>query len=439
MRVLGVGETCDLGALYLRLKAEGHEVRVGVTHPLAQGTLAGLVDRVADWRSHLDWIAEAGGDGIILFESVSAGLGALQDQLRRDGFQVIGGSAYGDKLENDRAFAQGVLARLGFPQGHVWSFASAAAAIEFIADRPARYVAKRSGAGHEAGDTYLGGMPDGSDVSAVLGAREHVGGDVVLMDFIEGVEVGVGAYFNGSDFIRPACLDWEHKRFFAGDMGEMTGEMGTVVSFRGSDDFFDRTLGRMAVHLRRHGHVGYVNLNTIVNEAGVWPLEFTCRFGYPGFAILSPLQLSAWGDLLRAMVTGAPVTMATADGFGVGIVITTPPFPYSREDVCEPVGLPVILAPDVDREHLHFGEIGLDAGGRLVTSGLYGWTLVVTGVGPTITEARSHAYANARGVFTPNARYRLDIGERLIARDYPELQRLGVIPIATNVSTERLP
>ena len=428
MRVLGVGETCDLGALYLSLKAEGHAVRVAVSHPLAQGTLAGLIERTADWRTELDWVREAGPDGVILFESVSEGFGALQDQLRGEGFQVIGGSAYGDRLENDRAYAQAVLAELGFPRGHVWSFPTAKAASAFVDARPGRYVLKRSGAGHASSDTYVGQLRDGRDVIAMLAVADPAGGHLVLMDFIDGVEMGVGAYFNGSEFIRPACLDWEHKRFFAGDMGEMTGEMGTVVTFSGSDDFFDLTLAKMAPRLRAHGHVGYVNLNTIVNDAGVWPLEFTCRFGYPGFAILSPLQLTPWGDLLKAMVAGGPFRMETGAGFAVGIVISTPPFPYSREEVTEAVGLPVIVDDQLDRRHLHYGEVGLGAAGRLVTSGLYGWTLVITGQGVTIVDARARAYANARGVFTPLARYRLDIGERLIAHDYAELQRLGHVP-----------
>ena len=83
-----------------------------------------------------------------------------------------------------------------------------------------------------AGDTFVGSFDDGSDVAALLRLRALAPGErFILMDHVEGIETGVGAYFNGERFLRPACLDWEHKRFFAGDMGELTGEMGTVATF----------------------------------------------------------------------------------------------------------------------------------------------------------------------------------------------------------------
>jgi phosphoribosylamine---glycine ligase len=429
MRFLGVTETCDLGALYLRLQEEGHEVRVAISEPEARGTLVGMVEQVEDWRSQVDWIRNAGREGVILFESVSDGFGALQDALRSEGLQVIGGSAFGDQLENDRAFAQALLAERGFPAGHVHKFTDPQRADAFIAANPRRYVLKFSGPDFASSDNYVGRLVDGRDVRAMLWGRFRTECTFILMDFIDGIEMGIGAYFDGTHFLRPACLDWEHKRFFAGDMGELTGEMGTVGTFDRSEIFFERTLGRIEPILRGHGHVGYINLNTIVNEDGIWPLEFTCRFGYPGFAVLSPLQRTPWSELFRMMLGHVPPAFAAQAGFSVGVLMTTPPFPYTRKQVREPVGLPILLdsGPDEeDRRHLHIGEAGL-ADGELVTSGLYGWTMVVTGCGLTVDAARDAAYARARRVHIPNVRYRLDIGEKLIGGDLRRLEQMNFI------------
>lgn len=433
MRFLAVTETCDLGAVYLHLKGEGHEVLVAIEEVEAQSTLAGLVDRTSDWRSELDWVRDAGNDGIVIFEAVSKGLGALQDELRRDGYRVIGGSAFGDRLENDRAFAQEVLAKLGLNTARSCEFTDVRSADSFVAANPGRYVLKFSGSDHASNDNYVGQWNDGRDIRAMLAARLAIRGDTpsrfILMEYIEGVEMGVGAYFDGSDFITPACLDWEHKRFFPGDLGELTGEMGTVATFDRSARFFALTLARVAPLLRRHGHVGYVNLNTIVNEHGIWPLEFTCRFGYPGFAVLDPLQRTSWADLFRMMTSRSGNRLSAAKGFSVGVLLTTPPFPYSRREVPEPIGLPVLFSDELSDEnyrHLHYGEVGL-SGEQLVTAGLYGWTMVVTGTGPTIAVAKKAAYDRATRISIPNLRYRADIGDKLMTRDLARVEGLGLL------------
>jgi phosphoribosylamine--glycine ligase len=249
------------------------------------------------------------------------------------------------------------------------------------------------------------------------------------MQHVDGIEMGVGAYFDGEKFLLPACLDWEHKRFFPGDMGELTGEMGTVVTYRRTQEFFERTLGRMAPLLRQHRYCGYINLNTIVNESGIWPLEFTCRFGYPGFAVLDPLQATGWDALFHGMANRSLDALATRPGFCVGIVMTTPPFPYTRRQVGDPVGLPVLfdgVLDAADRGNLHYGEVGMQDG-QLVTSGIYGWTMVVTGCGATIAEAQQKSYHLAGRVFAPSLRYRRDIGDRLIRGDYARVEALGLL------------
>ena len=433
MRFLGIGDTCDLNSLYVRLVEDGHDVKVAISEPLCHGVLAGIVERVDEWEAELDWIREAGPDGILLFENVAHGRGALQDDLRRRGFGVIGGCAYGDKLEKDRAYAQAVLASIGLKTAGVWEFDEAPGALAFIAGRPGRYVLKFSGEGFGAADNYVGRMQDGRDVAAMIAvklkAREGAPTRFILQERIEGVEIGVGAYFDGTRFLRPACLDWEHKRFFPGDLGELTGEMGTVVTYDRTLTFFDRTLARMEGLLRQNGYLGYININTIANDDGIWPLEFTCRFGYPGFAILDPLQETSWADLFGAMASGSGAPFRTRPGFAVGIVMTTRPFPYIRTYVPEPIGLPILFEGELsgqDRANLHYGEVGL-SDGQLVTAGYHGWTMVVTGTGPTIPEAQRAAYGLADRAVIPNVRYRRDIGDKLVARELAEVERLGLL------------
>lgn len=431
MRFLGIGDSCDLGSLYLRLLSEGHEVKVHIANPACQGTLAGLVTQTSDWKAELDWIRAGPGEGIILFENVAGDRGLLQDQLRREGFHVVGGSAYGDRLENDRAFAQSVLAELGLLIAPTHEFFDRAKGIQFLRDHPGRYVLKFNGP-QAAMESYVGRLKDGRDIRAVLSGLPASKGlleSFVLMPHVEGVEMGVGAYFNGERFLKPACLDWEHKRFFPGDLGELTGEMGTVVTFDRTGHFLNLTLGRMEELLREGGYCGYINLNTMVNEQGIWPLEFTCRFGYPGYAILDSLQETGWGELFRSLVARSTGTFRSRPGYAVGIVMSTPPFPYSRPAVDVPVGLPVLFDDDLtegDRRNLHYGEVGMQDG-QLVTSGLYGWTMVVTGTGPTINEAQVHANWLADRVLIPNVRYRRDIGSRLIAGDLQRVEQLGLL------------
>ena len=427
MRFLGIGDSCDLGALYMRLLDEGHDVRVDIANPLCHGTLAGIVDRVADWRSELSWIQAAGDDGIILFENVAEQRGALQDQLRGQGFHVIGGSTAGDRLENDRGFAQDLLARIGLSICPTTTFFDRAQAIRFIEEQPGRYVVKFNA----AYETFVGQLPDGRDVAAFLSGLEPQGlnESFVVMKHVDGIEMGVGAYFDGEKFLKPSCLDWEHKRFFPGDLGELTGQMGEIVTYERTAHFHALTLGRIEHFLRKAGYCGYINLNTIVNEDGVWPLEFTCRFGYPGYATLDSLQRTTWSSLFHNLVTRSAETFDTLPGFAASIVLTTPPFPYARPEVNAPVGMPVLFDPSLDaeaREDIHYGEVGVQ-NGQLVTSGAYGWTLVVTGVASSIPEAQQRANELAARVTIPNVRYRRDIGARLIAGDFARVESIGML------------
>ena len=264
----------------------------------------------------------------------------------------------------------------------------------------------------------------------------------MLQRRLEGVEVGVGAYFNGRRFLAPACIDFEHKRFFPGEIGEMTGEMGTLASYDGAQPLFEATLGRVAGLLAGAGHVGYVNLNMIANEDGLWPLEFTCRFGNPGFAVLAPLQRDGWGDLLRRMLDPGSEGFAALPGWSVGIVLTIPGFPEETADA-DPAADPPLFyhdAPDEasgDLGHYHLSDVRVQDG-QVFARRRTGYAMVVTGTGATVPAAQAAAAARARNVVVPNLRWRGDIGDRFLAGEGARLQALGWLPRGDAVGGEAM-
>jgi phosphoribosylamine--glycine ligase len=428
LRVLGIGKGNDLADIYLRLQSAGHEVRVFVDDPESRDIFRGMLTLTGDWQRELPWVRD---NGFILFEGI--GWGETQDRLRKEGYRVIGGSALGDRLETDRAFGQEVLRNIGLLTAASHEFDDFDAAIDFVSRTRARYVLKFSGQGFASTRNYVGEMENGNDVIAVLRLqRDRWKYDerpsFILMEHISGVEIGVGAFFNGRQFLSPPNLDWEHKRFFPQNLGELTGEMGTLLTYRGGEPLFDRTLGRLAPLLAESGYAGYINLNTIVNERGIFPLELTCRFGYPGFAILDEMHAGGWTAVFERLLNGA-TEIETFDGYAICVVLTVPTFPYYHGYESLSKGAPILFRDsltDGDREHLHYAEVAME-GEQLVTAGSVGYVMVVTGRGATVEAARDDAYDRARKVVIPNVRYRTDIGEQFILRDRATLERLGIV------------
>jgi phosphoribosylamine---glycine ligase len=433
VRFLGIGEYCSLGDMYYRLAQAGHEVRVHVEIPEARDVHGGMLQLASHWYLELDWVRAAGKDGVILFESALKG--QIQDRLRREGYQVIGGSAFGDRLEGDRPFGQQMLRAIGLQTARSLRFTDFTEAIDFLRAAPGRYVYKINASDSARSRNYVGEMDDGTDMIALLSLQRaqwsrHAGHpDFVLMEHVTGMEVGVGAYFNGESFMQPACLDWEHKRFFPGELGELTDEMGTVVTYRGAERIFELTLRHMEQPLREHGYCGYINLNLIVNERGLWPLEFTSRFGYPGFAICEALHTAGWDEIFRRMLRRDSLEVPTRSGFAAGVVLTVPPYPHAHGYEVLSKGMPVSFRGELtpsERQRLHFAEVEL-RDGHLISSGITGYIGVATGTGVTVEQGCAEALALAHKVVVPNLRYRNDIGTRVMQGDLAGLKALGFI------------
>jgi phosphoribosylamine--glycine ligase len=392
-----------------QLKKEGHDVKMYCHSQGEKDVGLGFFEKIDEWEPFKDWA------DVIIFDDIE--FGSKAEQLRNEGKLVVGGSTYTDKLELDREFGQAELNLAGVDTLPSWNFTSFDSAIEFAKANPDRYVLKPSGkAQNEKELLFIGQEADGKDVLQVL---EHYKAnwskkikEFLIQKYAEGVEIAVGSFFNGKDFILPICVNFEHKRLFPNELGPSTGEMGTSIYYSKSSPVFDKTLSKMKDKLAASKYVGYVDINCIANGKGIWPLEFTTRFGYPTISIQMEGITSEWGTFLYELAQGKDAQLKTKKGYQVGVVVTIPPWPFQDDKAFKKYSEgATILFRRQSLDGIHIGEVKLEEGDWHI-AGNSGYALVVTGSGATMADAIEEAYKNVRNVMIPNMFYRNDIGRR---------------------------
>ena len=409
------------GDLAWKIKNEGHEVKCYIKQ--VSDEYDGILEKVPEWKSLTDWA------DVIVFDDV--GFGKEADQLRRAGKAVVGGSEYTDRLEEDREFGQTEMKRLGMLTLPSWNFSNYDEAIQFIKNNPGRYVYKPSGlsAGDFRGLLFSGKEEDVKDLYEILEQNKKVLEKRIkqfqLQKFASGVEVAISAFFNGNEFIYPINVNFEHKKLFPGELGEMTGEMGTAMFWSDPNKLFRETTGKMEEGLRKTGYVGCIDINCMVNGRGIYPLEYTSRFGYPTISIMMEGILNEWGEFLYALANHQQYELKTKKGFQAGVVCVVPPFPYDDRRSMEIYKDLSILFKKPTIDGIHLGDVKI-VDGTWRVAGNSSYVLVVTGSGTTMEEARKQTYGRIDNIMLINMFYRTDIGATW-SEDSDKLQTWGYL------------
>ncbi|MEI8096594.1 MAG: phosphoribosylamine--glycine ligase, partial [Candidatus Moraniibacteriota bacterium] len=361
MNVLLISKDFYAADLCLRLMREGHKVKAFVKDPTDSATYVGMVRRVNNWKKELKWV---GKDGLILFDNT--GYGKIQDELRALGYAVVGGCEAGDRCEDDRAFGQRILWASGVKIVPSQDFHSIESAIQFVKKHPGEWVIKQNGHASKVFN-YVGQMEDGSDVISMLESYKKKGnkdiGSIELQKRIRGIEIGVGRYFNGTDWVGPIEMNMEHKDLHNDNLGPKTFEMGTLMWFDDNEKnkLFQEMLEKLKPYLKRINFRGDIDINCIVNESGAYPLEFTARFGFPALQLQCALSNSPFGEFLKAIADGKTYDFRYKKGFGVVVLVATPPFPYfniSKENFSKGVNISFKEElTDEEKDHIHFERV----------------------------------------------------------------------------------
>jgi len=423
----GVGEGL---AFALRCVKAGHTVRLWLhksNHPDVGRGFPGI-ERIEQWLPSARWA------DLILPTGNHLYLPKLE-QLRAAGIAVFGPSEKSARLEIKRAFGMEFFEAHGIEVPEWQQFKTLSDAEAHVRKTERRYVFKTLGDEEDKSLSYVGKTP--ADLIARLQRWQKLGlnprGPVMLQALIEGQEIGVSRWMGKEGWVGLYNENFEHKKLLSGNCGPNCGEAGTVQKYVETSKLGEQVLGPLEESLVKMGHLGDIDVNCIVDESGkAWPLEFTCRLGWPAFNI----QIASHqGDPVKWMLDACrgQNTLKTSLKVACGVVLAQPDYPYSKATKSEVGGIPIygvtpdnqpylwpqsvqrMRLPDMKGEKVIEQEIWASAGDYL---------MVVTGMGRTVRQACMRAYDTLDQIQVADMIYRDDIGEKL-EEEIPRLKAHG--------------
>jgi len=415
MRILVI-DTCFAMPVIMRLGQEQNEVKVfipeGEAHPSAEKELFGKgiyeeygIERVHDVLRYYDWA------DIILYTDIN--FGKEIDTLISRGYKVFGAPYFVEEMENDREYIRKIYPFLNYPE--TYHFDSVQEAIDFFGENKGIYVIKVDKIGDSSIKTYVPFSEEDCRDHLEYLLQKVPDASLILQKKIDGVEIAITGFYNGTKFLKPYLINYEEKRMFPGNIGPFTGEMGTTGYFEYESKLFDETLRKIEHELSRTRFHGVFDFNCIVDEEGnTYILEPTPRFGAPTMSLYLLLIKDEFSKLVYNVTYGIDEDIDVYDNIGVTVGYNACGYPFM--DVVNQRGAnKVVYVKENEDINIDFYGVYKDDDGKLRVVPNNGRILTVSGKHEKFDEVYRIVYDYLKDdcVYTIDGYYRNDIGIRL--------------------------
>ena len=414
MKFLIVSNEGASNGIAWKLKKEGHEVCQFIKEPLARNS---LVTQVTSIKEGL-----RGGVDVILFDS--PGHGKEADDLRTEGYNVIGGGIWNDKLAFDSKFSMKAMDSFGIKTQPSYLFNNIQDAMEFVAqhNKPLSFNGIRT----KSQDELL---------SHMIHMKKHLGfeGKILLQEAIEGVDVSVEVWYAKGKVCPQPTSSFDSHGFMPGDLGATTVSQSSVIFAypKREPRIVQQSLKKIDLLMERTKYSGPLSIRGVVKAGKFYGLEFTPSIKYSSIYAFIRLLDEKLGDVLFRVASGDNKAIKLKEGFGYSVKCTIPPYPFTHaiavihKEVYQRIAHQKVFIEKQDLDTRIFPlDMYNDSKGNLYTGGFNGVVCEATGYGLDLWEAEKEASVAFRKIGVVHKQGRLD-GARTAMRKMDDLRRQG--------------
>lgn len=337
----------------------------------------------------------------------------IVDDFKSHGLKIFGPDKVGAMLEGSKAYSKEFMKKYGVKTAAYENFINMPKAIEYLKKAIYPLVIKADGLAAGKGVVICLNFQEAKTTLSSFMEKDifkGAGKKVVIEEYIEGKEASLLCITDG-EVIIPFLSVKDHKRIFDGDMGSNTGGMGAIAPNPYCDD---ATLKEIEEHIikptlkglkeEKIDFVGIIFFGVMINNNGVYLLEYNVRMGDPETQVILPLMENDLAELILAALNKKLSTykMNWSNKKSCCVVATSEGYPGEYKKDYNIKGLNFI------NNKVFFAGSKYDRG-ELRTCG--GRVLSVVALGETMEEAREKAYSSIEKVNFQGIYYRKDIGK----------------------------
>jgi len=344
----------------------------------------------------------------------------IVDLFQKNGLRIWGPNQKAAQFESSKVFSQRFMEKYGIPTARAGTFAAARPAKAFAETLGGKCAVKADGLALGKGVLICTSVAEANkaiDEILVGKAFGAAGANIVIQEFLEGMEISLHALCDGKNAkLFPTSQD--HKRALDGDQGLNTGGMGTYCPTPYLSEAELAETGRKILEPFMRGCAtegidfrGILYPGIMLTKSGPKVLEFNARFGDPETQVYLTRLENDLVELLDASVNGTldRMELKWSPLPSVCVVMVSGGYPGSYAKGKPILGL-AEAAKLPDTKVFHAGTA--KSGDQIVTNG--GRVLGVTAWAKDLKSAQTAVYATVGKICFEGVQFRRDIAAKAL-------------------------